>query len=183
MRRPAPPRRPERVEEADEGGGLNLDWVTSTLAVGGAFPDSAIPDLAAQGVSAVVDLRSEDCDDAEALARAGIVFLHLPTEDHCALSLADMDTGVAFVLPRVERGEKVLVHCREGIGRSVTLCLCVLVALGWAPLQAMLEIKDRRYWASPSPAQFDAFAAWLVARGIAPPPFQNLAAIAYRHLR
>ena len=164
-------------------GALNLDWVTPGLAVGGAFPASAIDALAAAGVSAVVDLRSEACDDAAALARAGVDFLHLPTEDHHALALTDMDTGVAFAAERLGVGRKVLVHCREGIGRSVTLALCVLVDAGAAPLDALRRIKAARVWASPSPAQFDAFAAWLAGRGLTPPPFDQLAAIAYSHLR
>ena len=161
--------------------GLNLDWVTPGLAVGGAFPASAIPALAASGIGAVIDLRSEDCDDAAALARAGVAFLHLPTEDHCALSLEDMDAGVAFAGARLGRGG-LLVHCREGIGRSVTLCLCILVQGGVAPLDAMRVVKAARVWASPSPAQFDAFAAWLGRRGVAAPPFKSFAAIAYSHL-
>ena len=161
--------------------GLNLDWVTPALAVGGSFPASAIPALAAAGMRAVIDLRSEDRDDATALARAGIDFLHLPTEDHCALDQRDMDAGVAFAVPRLRQGG-VLVHCREGIGRSVTLCLCILTAGGVAPLEAMRAIKSARVWASPSPPQFDAFAVWLARRGVAAPPFQAFAAIAYSHL-
>ncbi|WP_174299780.1 dual specificity protein phosphatase family protein [Caulobacter sp. S45] len=161
--------------------GLDLDWVTPGLAVGGAFPTSAIPTLAAGGVGAVIDLRSEAKDDAAGLARAGIALLHLPTQDHCALSQRDMDAGVAFALPRLGDGG-VLVHCREGIGRSVTLCLCILTATGMTPLQAMRTIKAARVWASPSPPQFDAFATWLGRRGIEAPPFQALAAIAYSHL-
>ncbi len=149
--------------------------------MGGAFPASAIPALAAAGVLAVIDLRSEACDDADALASTGIDLLHLPTQDHCALSQGDMDAGVAFVAPRMARGP-VLVHCREGIGRSVTLCLCILVAAGMAPLEAMRAIKAARVWASPSPAQFDAFSAWLGRRGVATPPFKAFAAIAYSHL-
>ncbi len=160
---------------------LNLDWITPALAVGGAFPAAAIPKLVAGGIGAVIDLRGEDQDDAAALAEAGVAFLHLPTQDHCALSQVDMDAGVAFAVTRLAEGG-VLVHCREGIGRSVTLCLCILTATGMAPLQAMRTIKAARVWASPSPPQFDAFAAWLGRRGVAAPTFQALAAIAYSHL-
>ena len=92
-----------------------------------------------------------------------------------------MDEGVAFAVPRLGDGG-VLVHCREGIGRSVTLCLCILTATGMSPLQAMRTIKTARVWASPSPPQFDAFATWLGRRGVASPPFQAFAAIAYSHL-
>jgi protein tyrosine phosphatase (PTP) superfamily phosphohydrolase (DUF442 family) len=161
---------------------LNLDWITPELAVGGAFPSSAIASLAAEGVAAVVDLRSEDCDDEAALRAHGIGFLHLPTQDHGALAQADMDAGVAYAR-EVGLDRRLLVHCREGIGRSVTLALCILIDRGAPPLDAMRTIKERRYWASPSPAQFDALAEWLARRGVEPPPFADLAAIAYRHLR
>ena len=149
--------------------------------MGGAFGSSDVPLLAASGISAVVDLRREDRDDAGALAAYGIDLLHLPTQDHQALAQADMDAGVAFACA-LGPGRRLLVHCREGIGRSVTLALCILVDRGAAPLEAMARIKDARRWASPSPAQFDAFADWLVRGDVAPPPFEALAAIAYRHL-
>ena len=180
MRQDEPSSQPEMAPAL--GSPLDLDWITPGLAVGGALETVDIAALAAAGVTAVVDLRSEARDDAAALAQAGVAFLHLPTEDHCALAQADMDAGVDFIAPRLAGGGKVLVHCREGIGRSVTLCLCVLTHAGTGPLQAMRTIKAARVWASPSPAQFDAFAHWLARRGLEAPPFEDLAAIAYSHL-
>ena len=160
---------------------LDLDWVAPGLAVGGAFALGDIPALAEMGVAAVIDLRSEGCDDARALATRAIAFLHLPTPDHYALAEADMEAGVAFARA-LGPARPLLVHCREGIGRSVTLALCILVDRGAAPLEAMERLKARRAYASPSPAQFDAFAEWIRRRGTAPPSFEALAAIAYRHL-
>ena len=161
---------------------LNLAWITPNLAVGGAFGSAEIVALAAAGVAAVIDLRSEACDDAAALSRSGVAFLHLPTDDHCALAQADMDGGVAFATAHLAVGAKVLVHCREGIGRSVTLCLCLLTHGGMAPLEAMRMIKAARKWASPSPAQFRAFGLWRRRQGLQSPAFEELAAIAYAHL-
>jgi predicted protein tyrosine phosphatase len=162
---------------------LNLDWVTPTLAIGGGFPSSAVSHLAEQlKVRAVVDVRSEDRDDEALLVRHGIAFLHLPTDDFCAVSPPMIEDGVAFALGHIQRGERVLVHCKEGIGRSVTLSLCILCALGAEPLDAMRLIKDRRVHASPNPPQFEAWSAWLRGRGIEPPHFDDFAAIAYRHL-
>ena len=158
---------------------LNLDWITPDLAVAGELPQAAWPALAAQGVRAVVDLRAEAADDAAALAQAGIAFLHLPTPDHHAVARADLDRGVAFV--RGAEGRAV-VHCREGVGRSALLALCVLVEGGLKPLAALELAKDRRWQVSPSPAQHAAWADWLRARGTAPPSFEAFAAVAYRHL-
>ena len=162
---------------------LNLSWITADLAVGGSFPADRARDLAhALGVAAVVDLRAEACDDAEVLHACGLALLHLPTEDHCAVSAPMLDEGVTFVTGRLDAGEKVLVHCEHGIGRSALLALCVLVDRGLAPLDALALAKDQRERVSPSPAQYEAWAAWLRGRGVQPPPFDDFAAIAYRHL-
>lgn len=168
----------------------NLSWVTPHLAVGGSFPMERAEELArAHAVRAVVDLRVEACDDERLLRRAGLILLHLPTEDLCAVSLPMLRDGVRFVAPRLDAGQRVLIHCEHGIGRSATLALCVLVERGMAPLDALAIAKQRRPQLSPSPPQYEAWAAWLrehAARAAPPwavPPFDAFAAIAYRHLR
>jgi predicted protein tyrosine phosphatase len=164
------------------GEAADFDWITPHLAVGAAFPARAVPTLAQAGLRAVIDLRSEAHDDPGLLARNGLAFLHLPVDDLLAVRPAQLDQGVAFTQAHLDRGEPVLIHCREGIGRSVTLMLAVLVAQGLEPLTAMTRIKDRRHYASPSPAQFEAWAEWLTDREIPAPRFEDFAAIAYRHL-
>ena len=158
----------------------NWSWVTPSLLIGGEVGADEWPALAAQGLRAAVDLRDEACDDADALAALGIAHLHLPTPDHQAPSPEALDRGVAFVR---EVDGPVLVHCREGVGRSSTLALCVLADGGAAPLDALRRAKDARWQVSPSPKQFEAWAAWLRRRGVAPPGFQAFAQIAYRHVQ
>ena len=153
------------------------------LALGARLPPHSEVLLAAEhGITAVVDMRAEDRDDGAALARAGIAFLHLPTPDHHPPAAADLDRGVRFVCERLARGERVLVHCEHGIGRSAVLVLCVLVDAGADPLDALKQAKDARDEVSPSQMQYDGWAAWLVSRGLAAPTFDAFGRIAYRHL-
>jgi hypothetical protein len=70
---------------------LNLSWITPKLAVGGAFNTAEVPRLRRMGIGAVVDCREEACDDAEALDRQGIAFLHLPTPDNHQLTQESLD--------------------------------------------------------------------------------------------
>ena len=168
----------------------NLTWLTDHLAVGGSFPAEHAGVLArVHGVRAVVDLRTEACDDEAVLRRHNVTFLNLPTEDHCAVSSSMLREGVAFVNRHLDRGERVLVHCEHGIGRSATLALCVLVSRGMEPLAALELAKSRRSLVSPSPAQYHAWTGWLRewARGHAVPwsvpDFDAFKAIAYRHLQ
>ncbi|HEY8381452.1 MAG TPA: dual specificity protein phosphatase family protein [Microvirga sp.] len=168
----------------------NLTWITADIAVGGSFPADRAEHLAtALAIRAVVDLRGEACDEEALLHRHGIAFLHLPTPDHGAVTEAMLDDGVAFAGAHLDRGERVLIHCEHGIGRSATLALCVLVSRGLAPLDALELSKSRRPLVSPSPAQYEAWIAWLArwqAGRAVPwtiPSFDAFKAIAYRHLQ
>ena len=167
----------------------NLSWITGDLAIGGRVPAERVGHLAGQaGVGAVVDLRREDRDDEAHLGRHGIAFLHLPTEDHGALSPAALETGVEFSRQAARDGRRLLVHCEHGIGRSATLGLAILADRGLAPLAALRLAKDRRALVSPSPAQYECWVAWLRSRpgkdraGGDIPGFDAFKAIAYRHL-
>src|SRR5206468_10348197 len=78
---------------------LDLDWVSPQLAVGGRFPREAAARLArGLGITRVVDVRGECCDDEEELRRQGVTLLNLPTQDRCAVAQEMLDTGVRWVL-------------------------------------------------------------------------------------
>jgi protein-tyrosine phosphatase len=168
---------------AEPGWEPDFDWVTDHIAVGGCFPIERTAELATRHrVSAVVDLREEACDDEEVLGRAGVSFLHLPTPDMHPAPVPMLEEGVRFVAEHVRRGEKVLIHCQHGIGRSALLALCVMVDQGLEPLAAIRQAKDRRERVSPSPAQFEGWVEWLRGRGHEAPDMHSFGCIAYRHL-
>jgi len=162
----------------------NFSWILPDLAVGGAFPmEQAARLVAEHGVGAVVDVRSETCDDAEALAACGLRFLHLPTLDMAGVSQPMLDEGVRFARVAAEEGLRLLVHCQHGIGRSATVALCVMVDRGMAPLEALSIAKDARVLVSPSEAQYKAWARWIERRTSASAPsYHDFGMIAYRHL-
>ena len=86
-----------------------------------------------RGVTAVVDCRSEAQDDPEALAQAGIRFLHVPTLDRHGFTYAQLQDGVEWVLDRLSDGGRAFLHCEHGVGRG-PLMACAEYALlkGWA---------------------------------------------------
>ena len=169
---------------------LNLDWVAPGLAVGGLFPIEAAEYLAVRlGIRHVVDLRVEPCAEAHRLREHGISLLHLPTEDLCAIPEPLLEEGVRWVCERLKLGHHVYLHCEQGVGRSAMLALCVLVAGGEAPLEAMERMKQARWQVAPTPDQLQGFMSWAEAwrarHGLSwtVPDFDELARIAYRHLR
>lgn len=161
----------------------DVSWLTPDLALGGCFPMEKAGMLASEhGIAAVVDLRQEYCDDEQQLDAAGIRFLHLPTPDLHPVSVDMLDAGVTFTREQNDAGNKVLIHCQHGIGRSALLALCVLVDRGWDPLDALKHAKDQRWQVSPSRLQYDGWARWLASRGKQAPDYHTFGCIAYRHL-
>ena len=132
---------------------LNMSWVTPSLAVGGRILPTDIPRLAARGVTRVVDTRSEYMDDKDALAAAGIELLYLPTPDTFPLALEQLREGADWINAQIAAGQRVLVHCEHGVGRSVLLAAAALVAQGMNAHDAMRRIQRRRWQASPNHRQ------------------------------
>jgi protein-tyrosine phosphatase len=163
---------------------LNLSWITPLLAVGGRVHEEQLAPLArVLGIRRVVDVRIECCDDAERLREHGIELLHLPTHDHHAIAGGMLERGVRWVLEQLRREQPVLIHCEHGIGRSVLLTWCALIALGQEPRSALLLIKRARARASPSPVQIEALRAFCAGRGVLAPSWDELADIAYANIR
>lgn len=169
---------------------LNFDWIDEWLAVGGRFPMEAAEQLARrERIGAVVDLRVESRDDEATLRVHGLQFLHLPTEDCCAIAPRMIDDGVEWVRARLDGGTRVLIHCEHGIGRSALLALCTLVAGGTGPLDAMQRLKTARPVVSPAPEQLESFRTWVgryrqrTGAPIEVPTLDALARVAYAHLR
>lgn len=161
----------------------DFHWLTDRLAVGACFPIERAAELAeAHSIRAVIDLREEDCDDEEVLRAAGIDFLHLPTVDQMSPDATVLEEGVRFARGHIDQGNRVLIHCQAGVGRSALLALCVLVDQGWEPIDALNHAKDRREAVSPSQWQYEGWAEWLKSRGKSAPDFHTFGCIAYRHL-
>ena len=164
---------------------LELSWLTDDLAVGGALPPAA---AAARHLSrrlrirSVVDVRLEG-GSGDALARHGVERLHLPLPALVAAPQELLDAGTAWALARLARGDKVLVHGERGVGRSALVCLCVLVACGRRPLDALVAAKRARARIAPTLPQLETFRAFCARRGERPPPLHELAHVASSHLR
>jgi protein-tyrosine phosphatase len=61
------------------------------------------------------------------------------------------DEGVKFIKDTLDRNEKVLVHCKRGVSRSVTMVLAYLISeKNMSVTEAMLRVKSKRQIALPN---------------------------------
>jgi len=105
--------------------------------------DDVLPLLRQEGIGAVVTV-CEAPLDSDALTDAGLRALHLPVADYDAPSPEQLDEGVAFIRQARADGLGVLVHCFAGIGRSATVACAYLVATGFDPADAIVEVRRKR---------------------------------------
>ena len=96
----------------------------------------------------------------KSLRRPPIRLLWLPTIDEpiCPIPIKFLTKGVQAALPVIEQNDSVLVHCKEGIHRSVAQAACVLIGMGYSADAAMRLIKERRPVADPN--------AWYIRKRI-----------------
>jgi protein-tyrosine phosphatase len=139
---------------------LNYSDVTPQLAVGGAFKTRQIKRLKQRGVTAVVDCRSEAKDNPEALASAGIQFLHLPTPDRHGFTYTQLHAGVDWVLEHVSDGGRAFLHCEHGVGRGPLMTCAVLVAQGYSAPEALRIVRAARWQALPNDRQLASLLAF-----------------------
>ena len=127
---------------------LDLSWITASIAISGSIPTSEYTKLMLAGIKAVVDLREEGVDDASSLASLGIEFHHIPVKNYHAPSQQELQEGSDWVLSRLETTDsisKVLIHCQEGVGRSVALTCCVLMRQGNTLNESLAIIRKQRW--------------------------------------
>jgi hypothetical protein len=143
-------------------GELNFSWITDDLAAGGSVRVGRYKRLRDLGVSGVIDLRAEACDDEAALRKVGIELLSLPTPDRYAPSIEMLAMGVRWTDEHLARGGKVFAHCEHGVGRGPLMICSVLVSRGMSTTDALEQLRERRWQSAPNDRQIEALLAFEV---------------------
>jgi len=126
--------------------------------------DAWLPDemaqLAAAGVTDLVSHLAEYeafalglSEEENAAAAAGLRFHWFPIADGGLPSRPEYDELIDALVPVVQRGGFLVVHCRGGIGRSSITAAAVLIRLGMAPGDAIKSIARARGFPVPDTMQ------------------------------
>ncbi len=75
----------------------------------------------------------------------GMISRHYPIRDYSIPpSIATLMTLVREILQAVERSQTVVIHCREGLGRSGLVATACLVARGHSADEAFFYVRETR---------------------------------------
>lgn len=104
------------------------------------------------GVDTVVSLltQSEEVElslteESNLVRRSGLTFINFPIADYSVPRSEGATRQIVDELrDRLSRGNKVGIHCRQGIGRSSLVAACVLVTSGESCGNAFRQIESAR---------------------------------------
>jgi predicted protein tyrosine phosphatase len=128
-----------------------VSQITPQLHVGGQYRRRGWRRLAARGITAVVNLRTEFDDAAAGVAPER--YLYLPTVDDTPPALEQLRQGADFIAQEIARGGAVYVHCGAGVGRAPTTAAAYLVSTGMTPDEAWTRIRSVRPFIRIKPEQ------------------------------
>jgi protein-tyrosine phosphatase len=119
---------------------------------GGDWLEDEVEGWRRQGIDVVVSLLTDhekqelDLINEDAIAvRKGIQYFSFPIEDRGVPSSLSETENIALQLAaEVQEGKKVVIHCRQGIGRSSLLAAAVLISSGEDIASALKVISDAR---------------------------------------
>ena len=108
-------------------------------------------------VSALTPAEEQELDltnERAAVEARGLRFLSLPIPDRdIPPSLATVIAVAAAVKQDLSSGKKVLIHCRQGIGRSGLIAACLLIDSGIPVEEAMRTLSSKRGLPVPETAE------------------------------
>ena len=95
-------------------------------------------------------------DLGQQVQQHGIQWRHLPIQDYSPpdqrFEQQWLDTG-AEVRQRLRQGERVLIHCKGGLGRAGMMAARLLVEMGEDPKSAIRRVRRERKGAIETPSQ------------------------------
>jgi protein tyrosine phosphatase (PTP) superfamily phosphohydrolase (DUF442 family) len=121
-----------------------LYWLTYHLAIAPQPWRHEWQAIHAAGIRCVVDLRSQTQDDTAALTSLNMTFRHLPIVDGEATEQATLLELTDWILEQQASQGPVLVHCREGRGRSAMVGCAVLIRMGVPLSEAYRVVRHAR---------------------------------------
>jgi len=128
---------------------MKIDWIDNKIAMSGAIGN--YDELVKQGITMVINVRTEQHDDIWELTKRNISYFWIPVADWNAPRSDQIEN---FLELAKNRDDKILVHCAVGKGRSAFLVVSYLISKYKLSIEdAVKKAKKARPAIDMTPAQ------------------------------
>ena len=128
---------------------------------GGDWLEDEVADWKRAGIGVVLSLLTPEeerefdlINEGEQIRRGGLEFSSFPIADmQVPRSEAKLAQMLEHVTARLSSGKNVLLHCRQGLGRTGLIAACLLMKSGMSPGAAIEAVSGARGAAVPETAE------------------------------
>ena len=90
----------------------------------------------------------------------GIKYFNIPVDNYFAPELEQIDTAIEYIKSHITTDNNILIHCKEGVGRSSLIIIAYLITTGLDLFESMEIVKSNRWGANLNNIQFQKLKKW-----------------------
>ena len=134
--------------------------ITENILISGEYDENDIFTIQKLGINCVIDMRSESLFDKSLFESIGIKYFNIPVDNYFAPELEQIDTAIEYIKSHITTDNNILIHCKEGVGRSSLIIIAYLVTTGLDLFESMEIVKSHRWGANLNNIQFQKLKKW-----------------------
>ena len=134
--------------------------ITENILISGEYDENDIFTIQKLGINCVIDMRSESLFDESLFESIGIKYFNIPVDNYFAPELEQIDTAIEYIKSHITTDNNILIHCKEGVGRSSLIIIAYLITTGLDLFESMEIVKSNRWGANLNNKQFQKLKKW-----------------------
>ena len=134
--------------------------ITENILISGEYDENDIFTIQKLGINCVIDMRSESLFDKSLFESIGIKYFNIPVDNYFAPELEQIDTAIEYIKSHITTDNNILIHCKEGVGRSSLIIIAYLITTGLDLFESMEIVKSNRWGANLNNIQFQKLKKW-----------------------
>jgi len=134
--------------------------ITDNIIISGEYTQNDVFTIQKLGVKCVIDMRSESIFDQSLFESIGINYFNIPVDNYFAPELDQIDNAIEFINSNISVDNNILIHCKEGVGRSSLIIIAYLITTGLDLFESMGIVQSNRWGANLNNIQFQKLKKW-----------------------
>ena len=134
--------------------------ITDNIIISGEYTQNDVFTIQKLGVKCVIDMRSESIFDQSLFKSIGINYFNIPVDNYFAPELDQIDNAIEFINSNISVDNNILIHCKEGVGRSSLIIIAYLITTGLDLFESMKIVQSNRWGANLNNIQFQKLKKW-----------------------
>ena len=134
--------------------------ITENILISGEYDENDIFTIQKLGINCVIDMRRESLFDESLFESIGIKYFNIPVDNYFAPELEQIDTAIEYIKSHITTDNNILIHCKEGVGRSSLIIIAYLITTGLDLFESIEIVKSNRWGANLNNIQFQKLKKW-----------------------